>query len=113
MRKSQFKKIWKWNKKTFGKSTTLSKIAHLKHEIEELKTELSSLDGSEGIEQLEENKLQKEREFADCFILLFCAAACDGMNYKDIVRCIEEKMHINYKRKWGKPDENGVVNHVS
>ena len=51
-------------------------------------------------------------EFADCFILLFGAAAADGMSYTDICSCIEEKMKINYKREWGEPDENGVVNHI-
>lgn len=51
-------------------------------------------------------------EFADCFILLFGAADIFGMSYEDICKAIDDKMSINYKRNWGKPDENGVVNHV-
>lgn len=51
-------------------------------------------------------------EFADCFTLLFGAASSYGMSYNDILNCIEDKMIINKKRKWGKPDENGVVNHI-
>ena len=106
MEKSQFKKISEWQRKTFGQATPLSKIAHLKEEIEELETELSCTVSTSV-------KRVKEREFADCFILLFGAAASDGMSYDDIVRCIDEKMEINYKRKWGKPQANGVVNHIS
>jgi len=112
MNKQQFKKISKWQDKTFGKATALSKITHLKQEIEELKLELLNYYTSKNIEQLEENKLHKESEFADCFILLFGVASSDGMAYDDIVKCIEEKMKINYKRKWGKPQANGVVNHL-
>ncbi len=51
-------------------------------------------------------------EFADCFILLFGSAASDGMTYDDIVDAINKKMEINLNRKWGKPDENGIVNHI-
>jgi hypothetical protein len=34
------------------------------------------------------------------------------MAYRDIISCIDDKMGVNYKRKWGKPKENGVVNHL-
>jgi len=44
--------------------------------------------------------------------LLFGTAASDGMSYEDICEAIESKMQINFKRKWGKPDKNGVVNHI-
>lgn len=114
MEKLQFKKISKWQDKTFGKATALSKMAHLKDEIQELNKELEFWnEGEEFMQFPTENKLTKEREFADCFILLFGVAASDGMTYEDIIRCIEEKMEINYKRKWGKPQTNGVVNHIS
>jgi hypothetical protein len=35
------------------------------------------------------------------------------MDYDDISNAILEKMSINKKRKWGTPDENGVVKHIS
>ncbi len=31
---------------------------------------------------------------------------------EDICNCIDEKMKINKLRKWGKPDDNGVINHL-
>lgn len=100
MKKRQFYGITEWQNKTFGPATPLSKIAHLAEELQELVDDLKS-----------DNK-DKRLEFADCFILLFGAAASDGMSYQDICNCIDEKMSINYKRKWGIPKENGVINHI-
>ena len=100
MIQEQFIKITEWQNKTFGQATALSKIAHLAEELQEL------------VGDLKENNPGKKLEFADCFILLFGAAASDGMSYEDICNAIDEKMSINYQRRWGKPNENGVVNHL-
>jgi NTP pyrophosphatase (non-canonical NTP hydrolase) len=96
----QFYQITEWQKQTFGSATALSKIAHLLEECNEL------------ISDLEKDSPDKRLEFADCFILLFGAAAADGMDFEDICKAIHDKMEINYKRKWGKPKENGVINHI-
>lgn len=100
MNKRQFEEITKWQNKTFGQAVALSKIAHLAEELQELVNDLKS------------GNKDKRLEFADCFILLFGAAASDGMSYEKILEAIEEKMLINYQRKWGPPNENGVVNHI-
>lgn len=100
MRKDQFEVITKWQDETFKKATSLSKMAHLKEEIEEL------------ILDLKNNDVNKRKEFADCFILLFGAAASDGMSHDDICYEIDEKMKTNYARTWGKPNDDGVVNHI-
>ena len=100
MKKQQFKSISEWQDKTFGTATAESKLFHLLDEIKELHEALITDDKD------------KRLEFADCFILLFGAAASDGMTYEDICNCIDDKMKINYARKWGKPNTNGVVNHI-
>jgi NTP pyrophosphatase (non-canonical NTP hydrolase) len=100
MKKEQFDIITKWQDETFKKASALSKISHLKEEIEELVLDLKN------------NDANKRKEFADCFILLFGAAASDGMSYNDICYEIDEKMKTNYERKWGKPNNEGVVNHI-
>ena len=100
MTEQQFNEISTWQKETFGQATAFAKIQHLKEEIEELAIDIAT-DG-----------IDKRLEFADCFFLLFGAAAADGMTYQDICQAIQEKFEINKARKWGKPDENGVVNHV-
>jgi hypothetical protein len=100
MTEQQFNYITAWQKETFPKATPFSKICHLEQEVAELKHDL--IDKADG----------RRLEFADCFLLLFGAAHADGMSYNDILEAINEKMQINIKRAWGKPDENGVVNHV-
>lgn len=100
MTEQLFNEITLWQKETFGSATTLSKINHLEEEVMELKMDVSL------------NNPNKRIEFADCFILLFGAAAFDGMSYQDIQDAVREKFEINKKRKWGKPDQNGVVNHI-
>jgi hypothetical protein len=100
MNRKQFNEITAWQKETFGQATPLSKLAHLEEEIIELRNDLLNDSG------------ERIKEFADCFILLFGAAAVDGMSYDDICRAIQEKFEINRSRKWGKPNKKGVVNHI-
>lgn len=100
MTEQQFCDITKWQGETFPGANPLSKLAHLSEEIVELYADIGS------------NNPDVRLEFADCFLLLFgCAAVC-GMSYDDIVKAIDEKMVINKARKWGEPDEHGVVKHL-
>jgi len=100
MNKELFEEIVTWQKETFGQATPLSKLAHLQEEVEELIADLKS------------NNPKRRLEFADCFLLLFGSAAADGMSYQDITDCITEKFEINKTRKWGKPNAEGVINHI-
>lgn len=100
MTEQLFNEITSWQKETFGSATAYSKICHLEEEVKELKDDL--------VIQSPNRRL----EFADCFLLLFGSAAADGMSYQDIQDAIQEKFEINKKRKWGKPDQNGVINHI-
>ncbi len=100
MRKEQFETITKWQRDTFKISNPVTKISHLKEELDEL------------LYDLEFDPKEKRLEYADCIILLMGSAESDGMTYEDICDAIDEKMEINYKRKWGTPKENGVVNHI-
>ena len=95
-----FYQFTEWQDETFPASTAFSKACHLRQEVEEL------------IDDLEKGNENRRLEYADCFLLLYGAAAKDGMSFQDIQDVLHEKMEINYKRKWGKPDENGVVNHI-
>lgn len=99
MTEQQFNEINIWQQNTFKQSTALSKIAHLKEELAELEADLKN------------QSADRRLEFADCFFLLFGAAAADGMSYEAVCNAIQEKFKINKARKWGKPDANGVVKH--
>lgn len=100
MTKQQFTEIMEWQRQTFGQASAYASVLHLKEEINELKIEIR-IDGD-----------GKRHEFADCFFLLFGAAAADGMSYEDICEAIQEKFEINKARKWGEPDADGVVKHI-
>lgn len=100
MIEKQFNEITKWQKQTFGATAAQLSLDRLKNEIYRLEIDLRF------------SKPEKRLEFANCFILLFGAAASDGMSYNDIIDAIEEKMKIYYAMQWGKPDFNGVVNHI-
>lgn len=101
MTEDQFKQITQWQKETFPFATVLSKLSHLQDEFNELVVDIKG------------SNPDRRLEFADCFLLLFGAASADGMNYQNICDAIDEKMKINYTRKWGNPDKNGVVNHIN
>jgi hypothetical protein len=105
MKEELFKEITTWQNNTFVHATATSKLAHLQQEMQELLAEIKH-------ENYSTRSTERKLEFADCFILLFGAAASDGMNYEDIQACLQQKMAINYQRNWGKPNEDGVVNHV-
>ena len=62
--------------------------------------------------ELDKKNEEVHLEFADCFILLLDAARKEGFSAKDILTAIVEKMEINKARKWGKPDVNGVMEHI-
>lgn len=101
MNKKQFEVITAWQQEKFPNATPLSKIAHLAEELQEL------------VNDLKIKAPERRLEFADCFFLLFGAAAADGMTFNDIVSAIEEKWKINKVRRWGTPDANGVIRHIS
>lgn len=109
MTEQQFYEITKWQEETFSKATPLSKIAHLAEELQELVHAIKDEDHTIDHEKIRAIKM----EFADCFFLLFGAAAAYGMKYIDIIYAIQQKFEINKNRKWGTPDADGVVRHIS
>lgn len=98
MNANLFNVITEWQDRTFPNSNVSSKLSHLKDEIEEVLAATCDTDIKE--------------EFADCFILLMGAAHSYGMTYDDITTAVINKTHKNVNRKWGTPDERGVVKHV-
>jgi len=105
MNQQLFNEVTEWQKKTFPQATTISKLHHLKQEVEELFKAIEYLDPEDPEDHV-------KPEFADCFLLLFGAAKAYGMTYEEITKCIEDKFEINKLRKWGEADKDGVVNHV-
>ena len=86
------KKLGEWQRSTFPASTHESKFKHLLKEIKELEENMA--DGT---------------EMADIIMLVVGMADIQGI---DISSKLQEKFEINKQRKWGTPDEFGVVHHV-
>jgi len=86
------KEVGAWANKVFGKSqTTIGVINHLIKEVCELRDS------------------NAPDEAADCLLLLFQHAHEQGY---DLIEEAKKKHQINLKRKWGKPDKYGVIEHI-
>jgi len=86
------KETGEWANETFGKGqTVIGIINHLIKEVCELRDS------------------DRPEEAADCLLLLFQHAhECEY----DLLEEAKKKHEINLKRKWGKPDEYGVIEHI-
>lgn len=109
--------IAKWSDATFGDGQRNPAILyHLKKEVPELieaiEIRAEMIKQQQPQEELGEQTNEIMFEYADCFMLLFDSARVEGLNVENLLELISAKLEINKKRKWGKPDENGVVEHV-
>jgi hypothetical protein len=113
--------IKKWSDGTFGMHRTANPMAyHLKKEITELITALDDLyrgtysnsSTQDGIDLLATKYRRIRFELADCLMLLIDCASHTQINMDSLISAVEEKLEINKNRKWGTPDENGVIRHI-
>ncbi len=84
-----------WAKETFKGQPLSGKFAHLRREIKELEDDPTDL-----------------MEYADCYSLLADIAAKNDIYLSDIHSAAIRKLEINKKRKWGKPNADGSVEHI-
>jgi NTP pyrophosphatase (non-canonical NTP hydrolase) len=93
--------IRSWSVPTFGDryQATIPVLNHLKKEIDEL------------ILEIEEDGDYSE-EFADCFMLLLDAAGGRGLTAENLIDYTYQKLNKNKTRTWGKPNEDGVIEHI-
>lgn len=102
------KTIADFSDETFGTGNRNPAIAmHLREEVEELIDALKKGKGSDP-----DKRHQLLFEYADCFILLLDSLRSCGFSTYDLIAASRAKMKINRKRKWGKPDKNGIIKHI-
>lgn len=113
--------IKKWSDETFGMYRTGLPIAHhLKKETDEVIDAISTLhqgiytNGTreDGIKKLSDAHKRVLFELTDCLTLVMDIAAHEGITMEQLIDASFTKLEINKKRKWGEPDENGVVEHI-
>jgi NTP pyrophosphatase (non-canonical NTP hydrolase) len=110
--------IREWSDGTFGEAQrTIPILHHLKKEVPEAieavrQKEKVEHDASVGVGEFYRKSNKAALEFADCFMLILDAASHFGLSASDLLQVTKIKLEINKDRKWGKPDENGVVEHI-
>ena len=111
--------ISEWSDKTFGESQRNPAIVHhLKKEVDELIDALNKSNALVYADSIGNGNFSRtinevKMEYADCFMLLLDSAAHFGMTSEDLIKVTKEKLEINKCRKWGNPDKNGVVEHIT
>ena len=87
--------VGEWGTKTFPNGTTGGRVAHMAKELREL------LEAQTAEERAE--------EASDIFLMLLHEAHA---GHFDLLYEARKKFAIVQTRKWGKPDENGVIEHI-
>ena len=107
-----------WSDATFGEGQRNPAIVHhLKKEVDELiealnKTEADKNDDTVSIGEWARQVERTRLEYADCMMLLLDSAKHFEMSAEMLLEITRQKLEINKRRKWGKPDENGIVEHI-
>ena len=103
--------ISEWSDKTFGESQRNPAILH--HLVKEVPELIQAIHELQKLEIPDGDIFEKVfYEYADCFMLLLDSASHSGISAKTLIRYTRKKLKINKSRKWGKPDKNGVVEHI-
>ena len=87
--------LYEWATKQFKDQPISGKFSHLRKEIDELEEDQKDV-----------------MEYADCYMLLMDIASNNGVLLSQIHVAAERKLEINKKRKWGKQNKDGSVEHV-
>lgn len=109
--------IARWSDATFGEGQrNPAMLHHLKKEVQECIDAVEKFQKGSSIESpyFESEKRCREAfdEYADCFMLLLDSAYHFGLDAQAIILFTRDKLEVNRKRKWGKPDCNGVIEHI-
>jgi NTP pyrophosphatase (non-canonical NTP hydrolase) len=91
-----------WGDATFGdRQNPIGIAAHLVREAKELHEAI-----------LRSDSVNDWMELADCFILLLEVASHLGVDVNKLVWLARKKLEVNKRRKWGKPEADGSVQHI-
>lgn len=107
--------IAEWSDATFGKLQRNPAIVyHLKKEVDELIKEFEYQKDPfpKSDDEKQRDRQMLKMEFADCFMLLLDSAHHANFTADELINTAIEKLEINKERTWGKPDKNGVIEHV-
>ena len=101
-----------FNEGVFNHERSLPIAHHLKKESEELIEALSIFFSNRKTDDFSIKIENIGEELADVFMLILDCATHMGYDSDDLVTAAFNKLEVNRGRKWGKPDKNGVVEHI-
>ena len=108
--------ITAWSDGQFGEGQRNPAIAyHLLKEVPELIDAIKLFQNTNSIVHVTKSEKALKSlffEYADCLMLLLDSASHMGLTADMLIDYTQQKLEINKSRKWGKPDENGVVEHI-
>ena len=110
--------VGSWSDDAFGSGQrSLAILHHLAKEIPELLDAIGDYDRGANdtrvnVSEMMELHRKMRFEFADAFMLLLDAARKRGFMAEDLIQVTRLKLEVNRRRKWGKPDENGIIEHL-
>jgi len=108
--------ISEWSDDQFGEGQRNPAIAyHLLKEVHELIEAIKVFQETNSIVHVTKSEKALKVlffEYADCLMLLLDSASHMGLTADMLIDYAQQKLEINKSRKWGKPDENGVVEHI-
>ena len=84
-----------WAEKTFPQRTNHSILTHLRRELDEIEANPDDVE-----------------EWADAMLLFLHGLRERKIDLKHLIVALDIKFEKNKKRKWGTPDEHGVVEHL-
>lgn len=99
------REVGEWAEKTFPKATDTSVAIHLGREVAELRSWCVAADHGRAPVPV----VEVAGELADCFLLLLHLAHRFDIS---LLGAADYKFTKNQARTWGKPDAEGVVEHV-
>lgn len=99
---SELHQFWndhaEWSQKTFGLDGVRGPAGSLNHLAKEVKEAL--------------DRPGDLAEYADMLLLTFDATRRAGFTFDQLVAASRSKLEVNKLRKWGKPNDDGSVEHV-
>lgn len=102
--------VYQWASEKIVGCTWRGITKHMEHEIVELNAELATLDELEANSSVWSDTHERvAKELSDIVILSMHLAGKMGI---DLERHVTEKMVVNKKRTWSKPDAEGVIHHI-
>ena len=101
--------ISEWSDATFGEmQRNAGIIAHLIREVKELADAWNKYER----EPCNQYLYEFYEELADCMMLLLDTAAHADMDSRLLLNEVKRKLDINKKRRWGKANADGSIEHL-